>query len=213
MVESGEIHKIELFTYDREIERYGGSDSMELIESLFMVDSQLILRMSKLLLDYGDEIRWRLTLLVTDNLLNLFQYSNSEKLTLITSLRAAFGNEFNESGILRKQLGSRYREIESILTDDFSKFQIGTDKGLSDSQIAIFSLVQIFLQDARPYVEKINSMFASENGLNASRDSLLSSILHMHNNRMFKAYGREQELVMHDFLRRFYFSKEKTQLI
>ena len=40
--------------------------------------------------------------------------------------------------------------------------------------------------------------------------TLLGSLLHMHNNRMFKAYGREQEFVMHDFLRRVYFSKGKN---
>jgi hypothetical protein len=49
-------------------------------------------------------------------------------------------------------------------------------------------------------------MYQNENKITCSRDILLSSLLHMHNNRMFKAYGREQELVMYDFLRRLYFS-------
>ena len=59
-------------------------------------------------------------------------------------------------------------------------------------------------------VARLNEML--EGGkLNCSRDSLMGSLLHMHNNRMFKAYGREQELVIHDLMRRKYFSADKGQ--
>ena len=40
-----------------------------------------------------------------------------------------------------------------------------------------------------------------------SRDSLLGSLLHMFTNRLFKAYGREQEFVVYDMLRRIYLSQ------
>jgi len=94
LVESDEVQKIELFTYEREIERYGGSASMPLIESLFMVDSSLTIRTAQLLQDYDEDIRWRTTLLMTDELLNLFKYSPQEKLNLISLLRAGLGKEF-----------------------------------------------------------------------------------------------------------------------
>ena len=147
--------------------------------------------------------------MVTDKLLNLFEYSDKEKLTLISQLRAGFGNEFNESSILRKQLGNRYREIESILQDDFLKFTSTERADLSESQVVIFSLVDKWQEQAKPFIQTIHGMFQGENELNCSRDTLMGSLLHMHNNRMFKAYGREQEMVMHDFLRRYYFSRSK----
>lgn len=210
MVENGEIHKIELFTYEREVERYGGPASMELVESLFMADSQLIARTAQLLQDYGEDIRWRVTLLVTDKLLDLFEYTDAEKLTLISQLRTGFGNEFNDSSTLRKQLGNRYREIESVIKDDFNKWNSKEGNDLSDSQKEIFSLIKQWQEETKPHVQAIHEMYQGENELNCSRDTLLGSLLHMHNNRIFKAYSREQELVMHDFLRRVYFSKGKN---
>jgi len=210
MVESGEIHKIELFTYEREVERYGGPASMELVESLFMVDSQLVASATQLIHQYDEDIRWRITLLITDNLLKLFEYSDKNKLALISQLRTGFGNEFNDNSILRKQLGSRYREVESLLKDDFHKFQLRDDNELSESQEVIFSLVDKWQKEAKPYIQAILELYKRDNEVNCSQDTLLSSLLHMHNNRMFKAYGREQELVMHDLLRRVYFSKGKN---
>ncbi|MEP1446300.1 MAG: lantibiotic dehydratase [Paraglaciecola sp.] len=209
MLENGEIHKIDIFTYEREIERYGGAASIDLVESLFMADSQLVARTSQLIQEYGEDIRWRITLLVTDKLLDLFEYTAAEKLELISQLRADFGIEFNESGTLRKQLGIRYRNVESIIKDDFNKIDSTTENEISESQQAIFSLIKKWQEEARTYAQAIHKMYLGDIGLNCSRDSLLGSLLHMHNNRMFKAYGREQELVMHDFLRRVYFSKGK----
>ncbi len=212
MVESGEIHKIELFTYEREVERYGGPNSMELIESLFMAESMLIVKTIQLLHHYGEDIRWRIILLVTDKLFDLFMYTDSERLTLIARLRSGFGNEFNESSVLRKQLGNKYREIEVLLKDDFDKFNLYTEDELSDSQKLIFTLVKKWEKEAKPKIQAIYEMSKAKTKLNCSLDDLLSSILHMFNNRMFKAYGREQELVMHDFLRRMYFSQNKRNV-
>ena len=207
LLENREIHKIELFTYDREVERYGGSASMELVESLFMLDSQLIAQTVQLLDEHGDDLSWRVTLLVTDNLLDLFEYTDEEKLTLISYLRSSFGNEFSESSELRNQLGNKYREIESVLKNDFNTFSSSSTENLSESQKVIFPLIKEWKNESKLYTQTLNEMFKHKNGINCSRDTLLSSLLHMHNNRMHKAYGRELELVMHDFLRRVYFSK------
>jgi thiopeptide-type bacteriocin biosynthesis protein len=211
MVESGEIHKIELSTYEREVERYGGPDSMELVESLFMEDSELIASSIPYIQEHGEDLRWRITLLVTDKLLDLFKYSESDKLELISNLRTGFGHEFNDSSILRKQLGNRYREIESTLKDDFVKFTDKSSSELTDAQKIIFNLVEHWLHQVTGFVDSLTCIYDLKGGLNCSKDSLLSSLLHMHNNRMFKAYGREQELVMHDFLRRVYFSGDKSR--
>ena len=61
--------------------------------------------------------------------------------------------------------------------------------------------------NAKSYVKSIITLHKN-NELNCSINTLLNSILHMHNNRMFKAYGREHEFVMYDFLRRVYFSNK-----
>lgn len=210
MVESGELHKVELMTYEREVERYGGPESMALIESLFMLDSELIARTCGLIDEYGEDIRWRVALQCTDKLLNLFNYNDEGKFNLISGLRAGFGNEFNETSHLRKQLGNRYRDYQTQLEGDFEKLADLTQLPDDEAQNAIAQLLNLWQQQAQPVVAQLNEML-EEDKLNCSRDSLLSSLLHMHNNRMFKAYGREQELVIHDLMRRKYFSANKGQ--
>nr|MDC2856470.1 thiopeptide-type bacteriocin biosynthesis protein [Ningiella sp. W23] len=210
MIESGELHKVELMTYEREVERYGGPESIGLVESLFMYDSSLVAKACLLVDDYGEDIRWRIALNYTHKLLNLFDYSDAERLNLISHLRDGFGNEFNENSILRKQLGNRFREYQAQLDDDFNKLNIAATDELDEIQTFISKLFKEWMSDAEPVV-KVLVKLIKENKLNCTRDSLLSSLLHMHNNRMFKAYGREQEFVIHDLLRRKYFSMSKVK--
>ena len=210
MIESGELHKVELMTYEREVERYGGPESIGLVESLFMYDSSLVAKACLLVDDYGEDIRWRIALNYTHKLLNLFDYSDAERLNLISHLRDGFGNEFNENSILRKQLGNRFREYQAQLGDDFNKLSIAATDELDEIQTFISKLFKEWMSDAEPVV-KVLVKLIKENKLNCTRDSLLSALLHMHNNRMFKAYGREQEFVIHDLLRRKYFSMSKVK--
>lgn len=210
MIESGELHKVELMTYEREVERYGGPDSIALVESLFMYDSSLIANACLLIDDYGEDIRWRIALNYTHKLLNLFDYTDDERLSLISRLRDGFGHEFNENSILRKQLGNRFREYQEQLNDDFINLNTVDTDGLDEIQTFIFKLLKDWQNNAEPIVKALVKLI-KENKLNCTRDSLLGSLLHMHNNRIFKAYGREQEFVIHDLLRRKYFSLSKVK--
>jgi len=210
MIESGELHKVELMTYEREVERYGGPESIDLVESLFMYDSSLIAKTCLLVDDCGEDIRWRIALNYTHRLLNLFDYSSDERLKLISHLRDGFGNEFNENSILRKQLGNRFREYQAQLNDDFKNLNTADTGEPDEIQTFIFKLFEEWQRDAEPVVKALVELI-KENKLNCTRDSLLGSLLHMHNNRMFKAYGREQEFVIHDLLRRKYFSMDKAK--
>ncbi|CAH9060238.1 Nisin biosynthesis protein NisB [Pseudoalteromonas sp. CIP111854] len=210
MVESGELHKVELMTYEREVERYGGPESMALVESLFMFDSSLIAKTCELIEEHGEQVRWRVALMHTDRLLKLFNYDDETKLALISRLRDGFGREFNDSSALRKQLGNRFRDYQQDLDKDFAHFNQQPLQATDELQHALFDLLMHWQYQAQPVIEQLNELIAKE-ALNCSKDSLLGSLLHMHNNRMFKAYGREQELVIHDLLRRKYFSAHKKQ--
>lgn len=210
MIESGELHKVELMTYEREVERYGGPESMTLVESLFMHDSDLIAKACALIDEHGEDIRWRVALNFTHRLLNLFNYDDEARLALISRLRDGFGSEFNESSILRKQLGNRFREYQEQLEDDFNKLLDVNDSERDKTQQTLLTLLEQWQHKVEPVVKVLNALI-NENKLNCTRDSLLGSLLHMHNNRIFKAYGREQEFVIHDLMRRKYFSTAKVE--
>lgn len=209
MVESGAVHKVEVFTYEREVERYGGAESMDAVEGLFCADSNLVAKAVQLESLEDEDIRWRVALLATDKLLTMFRFSEQDKLKLLSSLRDGFGREFNETSMLRKQLGNRFREVESTLKSDFTSYLEKENEELTELQKSIFTLIDSWSVEAEPYINEILAKYDSKQALSCPKDDLLGSIIHMHNNRMFKAYGRQLELVMHDFLRRLYFSKSK----
>lgn len=205
-LENGTVHKVEAFTYEREIERYGGPEAMELVETLFMLDSSLVARSVQLIEEFGEDVRLRTAMLSTDVLLDLFGLGAEEKLSLLTRLREQFGREFGDNAVLRKQLGKKYRHVQQVISEQLSNFgdQVlqSNSSGLS---WGIQRLVGDWQEQARPVVTSLNALF-EVGTVTCSKEKLLSSLIHMHNNRLFKAYGRQQEFVMHDFLRRTYFS-------
>ncbi len=211
MIRSGQLHKSELFTYEREVERYGGPESIALIEHLFMTDSNLVCNTILLELEGEKDIRWRVALLLTDKLLSAFGHSLEEKLEFISVQRRGFGREFNESNNLRKQLGGKYKEITEQIYSGFCEYKnINTPHG-DVVGVKLLSLVELWYQESLPTINKLLDLINSTSEIVRDKNSLLRSILHMHNNRLFKAYGREHELVMYDFLRRYYFSLGKRK--
>jgi len=201
---SNKLHRLELFTYEREVERYGGEQGIVFAEHIFRVDSDIILQGLELITEYGESIRWRLALQLSDALQEGFGYSLSEKLKLISELRHKFGQEFQEHTHLRNQLGKKYREQADYIRQDFSVSQPGSDHTQITKQLS--ELRQRYLQALKPITEQLIQLQQTDS-LTCSLDTLLASLLHMLNNRVFKAYGREQEFVVYDFLRRRYLSE------
>lgn len=208
MLEDNEIHNVEIFTYQREIDRYGGQTTMKLVESLFMTDSTLVANTVKNIPQLGEDLRWRIAILYTNCLLQELGYTDDEKLNLLSNLRDGFGREFNDNSLLRKQLGNRYRQIEPIIKEDLNNYVNQLEQYYTNSQKLIFLLIDKWKAASKETCVKLLKILESGENLTCSRDELVSSILHMHNNRIFKSYGREQEFLMHDFLRRYYFSKQ-----
>jgi len=211
LLAANQLHRIEVSTYEREVERYGGPQAMELVETLFMADSQLIATTMQSIDEFGEDMRWRIAVLSCNWLFGMFGYNDKDTLNLLTRLRAGFGAEFNESAVMRKQLGKRFKEKQALLEADMAQLahlsatNVATAE-LSASQLELHRLLQQWRITVAPIITALKALNA-DGKLNCSFDTLINSLLHMHNNRLFKAYGREQELVVHDFSRRFYFSK------
>ena len=199
MITSGELHKVELTTYEREVERYGGPLAIDLVEQLFMFDSQLIAE-TMALIDRGEcdeDLRLAVVMHKSDQLLEAFGCAFEDKLDFIGQLRASFGKEFNETAALRKQCGQKYQQHAAKIAQEI--------QGKGDAA----NLVANWLEKATMVIEQLK-VLQNEGKLTCSFNSLLGSLLHMHNNRMFKSEGRRHEFLMHDFLRRYYFSLGKV---
>ncbi|WP_299834417.1 thiopeptide-type bacteriocin biosynthesis protein [uncultured Tenacibaculum sp.] len=192
------IQKIEIDTYQREIERYGGYQKIGYSEKLFHEDSKMIIKYIRLSKNKNNpNLRWLFALSSVDYLLSDFGYNLNEKYELITELGLYFKEEFGNSKGLKEQLKIKYRENK----DNINKYFLTLDS----QYINFKSILEIRSKG-------IKEIFDTEtiNDKNL-KDHLLTSFIHMSLNRLFQAKNRTYELVCYDFLTMYYKSKIKKE--
>src|SRR5262249_36646856 len=104
LLEDGRVWRIQVDTYEREVERYGGAAGIELSERLFGADSNAVLRILETLSgDEGADARWRLTLRGMDQLLDDLGLPFEGKRAVVTRARESYGREFRSDVGLERQ--------------------------------------------------------------------------------------------------------------
>ena len=118
-LDDGRIWRVTLDTYEREVERYGGSDGIELAEAVFHADSEAVLEIVELISpdDAGLDQRWRLTLRGMDQLLGDLAFDVEAKLAILESARRTFAAEFRVDGPFKGQIGERFRQERPALIE------------------------------------------------------------------------------------------------
>lgn len=199
-VENDLLWKIQIDTYQRELERYGNS-SIELAEELFFHDSEMIVNFIDLIEgDEGELIRWLFALRSVDNLLNDFSYDISQKINLLSTLREGFGNEFGMNKMLKLQLDKKFRNSRQEISDIFEG-KYGSED--IDSLIELLNNRSLQTQHIAQEILIRNKNNKLERPLN----DLMGSYIHMLMNRLFKSKQRIHEMVIYDFLYRYYKSE------
>lgn len=192
------IWKIQLDTYQRELERYG-PNTISIVETLFYYESKMILGFLDLIEgEEGEEIRWLFALKSIDTYLNLFKLGDSNKLELLEILKKIFGIEFGMSRPLKKQLDNKYRKLRARI-----EWFITFDKSNSTGYEALVD----FLPDSNETIKSIISQIVEidkKGNLEVEINDLIASHLHMFINRLFKSKNRLNEMVCYDFLYRYY---------
>ena len=192
------IWKIQTDTYQREIERYGVK-TMELVETIFNIDSNAIMKcLSIINLNYDDKTKWLITLLNINQFLEDFSLPRKEKYNLIKKLRNGFATEFNENKELKQQLSTKYR---------FHKTEIW--ELLSSKEVVSSKYPDLFKagEEKSIQLKKCIENAKKKNINRADLMSLLPSLLHMHINRVFISKQRLHEFVLYDLLNQFYNSE------
>jgi thiopeptide-type bacteriocin biosynthesis protein len=192
------IWKVQTDTYQREIERYG-IYSMELSEWLFYIHSELFLEILPILKNQEGAIqRWHFALKSIDYFLDSFNFNLEDKVLFMGELKDDFRKEFGIDRNLKDQLNNK-----------FAKEWKGLEKSLNSSteNESIISPLHIYLinfkNKATPIAEGIIKTCNNHQEY-ISINSLLSSHIHMMMNRMFRSKQRVYELVLYDFLYRYY---------
>jgi thiopeptide-type bacteriocin biosynthesis protein len=204
----GRLWRLQLDTYEREVERYGGPRGIELAERVFEADSDAVLSIvQELEGDAAEDARWRLALRGIHMLLVDLGLDMASRADLLRHLRAAFGAEHevdvgdpNRPGpkAVRfvKGLGKKFRAerpaLEALLATP-----AGTDHDLDPG-------FEILARRSERLAPVIGALRGCERAklLTKPIDDLAASFVHMHTNRLLRAAPRAQELVLYDFLLR-----------
>ncbi|QNK63724.1 lantibiotic dehydratase [Pedobacter sp. PAMC26386] len=184
LYQSGKISEVLLDTYQRELERYS-AELIDEIESIFYKDSEYILNE---LYENGSETRFKLNFAVHSALqmVKCFIHDKKQRLEFFNSVLASFSIEFNsgDKEITRK-MDLRYRRFRAELIENEQFYrQINNKNYLHLNQLLI------------AINEKIS------NWKSADKRSLISSLIHMHMNRIFENDPRAYEYLAYHFMKK-----------
>ncbi|QSW91080.1 lantibiotic dehydratase [Flavobacterium endoglycinae] len=191
------IWKTQTDNYLRELQRYG-YEAIEATESLFFNDSECTLKFADMIEgDTGEKIRWMFSLLSIDHFLNDFDVKLEGKVKLFNAAKTSFGKEFNRSGRLNKQINEMFvqheSEIESFL-----------DPNLMDEIYEpLIEILKERSQKNAPIVAEIKEL-GKEHRLPTYLDNIMLSYVHMICNRIFLTKHRIHEMVVYDYLYKYY---------
>jgi thiopeptide-type bacteriocin biosynthesis protein len=199
LLEDGRLWRMQLDTYEREVERYGGGRGVELAEQVFAADSEAVLTiMASMWGDAGLDQRWRLAVRGMDLLFDDLGLTFEEKRSLARRARERFGREFGVDGNFRGRVSQRYRAeragLEALL-----------DPGQVPPAPLAAGLEALRRRSLRlaPVTAELRRL-GRAGRLSASLPDIAVSYAHMHVNRLLRSAQRVQELVLYEILDRAY---------
>lgn len=197
--ENEKIWRVLIDTYNRELERYGYSIITE-AESIFFYESVFAMKF----LSYYNQLflapyyRWLIAIKIIDDLLLTFEYTSKQIRDLFLSLSESTKRQFGYDTHNNCFFSNRYRKYKIIVENVINN----TDSVICDSHISF--ILKERVQDISKHVSIIKNYFENdERGLNG----FISSIIHMNINRVMRYSPNSYELVLYDFMYRFYQSK------
>jgi lantibiotic biosynthesis protein len=203
LLEDGRLWKLQLDTYEREVERYGGPLGIGLVERLFQADSEAVLEILDMLEgDEGADVRWRLAFYGVDALLNDLGLDAETKLKVLASMRQAFAQEFAGPGdgdgknakALQVQLDQKFRS-------ERPKLDPLLDAGGDPENPFAPALAVLARRSSAtaPILDELRRL-EREGKLQGTFADMAVSLAHMHVNRFIRSAARAHEMVLYDLL-------------
>jgi thiopeptide-type bacteriocin biosynthesis protein len=199
---TGELWCLQLDTYEREVERYGGETGIRLAERFFHADSDAVLAIVRELTgDAGAERRWRVALRGVDLLFDDLGLTLEQKRDIARRAQRGYGREFGADGAFQHEVSRLYRReraaVEALLDPHREPpAELAASIGALHHRSAMLALPARKLRAA-----------AEAGRLTVDLPDLAMSLAHMHVNRMLRSAQRAQELVIYELLGRAYSSQ------
>lgn len=193
------IWKVTIDTYFRELERYR-PELIDYAEDIFHYDSLCCAEFIESLTCNDKELkRWKFAFISIDLFLSNFGYSLSKKFELMGMLKGSFYQEFSIEKVSKISLDKKYRQVSDIIHSILTN-----EANLCNEFLKTIT----FLNSRSSYcIKPIYAIKTSLNNNFSEINRLVISYIHMSLNRLFRTKQRLHELVIYDFLWRYYRSE------
>jgi len=174
LMDDRSVWKVQLDTYEREIERYGKSN-IEVSESVFFHDSLLFLNiLEDIAFVEDDEIRFMLGIKNVDRWLSLFNMDTAAKYVYCEKMAKGLAFEFGKD--IRLQFDTKYRQMKGNISNFMLSNNYDDYFSKRDNYLIKFNLPEVNLP----------------------------SYIHMSQNRWFVTQQRLMEYMVYEFCSRYY---------
>lgn len=175
------VWKVEIDTYERELERYGHNFICK-AEKIFSADSELHLHLIK----EGKERNWIEIMLIIDAYLTFFGCVDKEKELFVS-----------EQCKSKEDLTVNRKRVDELYRANYQTFESHFDKGLD---LALSSSLSKYISILKSEIKTIKSEKRAK--------EWMVSYIHMSINRYFKTLTFENEFLVYYFLSKFYYQKK-----
>lgn len=187
-LKTNEVSKVVIDTYQREIERYGAK-YIDLSERIFHAGSECVATIIKNLKG-NSELRWQASFMLIDSLLTRLGLSLEQKKEFIERMNDSFLREFKFNIHNSRSLNDAYRKKRNTVSD------IIQGNNLDDRTLSISKSIKTYTNTVAAIIGE-----SPWNKLN------IPSYIHMEMNRLFASNNRLNEMVVYNFLTRYYKSE------
>lgn len=193
LLAAGRVQRLELGTYDREIERYGGDAGIDLAETIFHADSEAAVALAQLELGSDQSRDYRhAVLLGMHRIYDDFDLDAATRVKIETALVEGFMKEQNITPERERTIAGHVRAEKT----HYTRFLEAPPAELD----AIFT--RRSNRSRRP--AQALRMARRAGKLTVSTEGMVDSLIHMWCNRVLRTNARAQELVLHTLLLRYY---------
>jgi lantibiotic biosynthesis protein len=199
-IADGRVSSLQLDTYVREVERYGGAAGVPLAEQLFFADSEATL---ELVATAGSEahaadVRWRFALFGLHALLDDFGLSLPERVSLLARLEREFARRCQTNRHAQLQVAAKFRKERDAIAALLARQAPGFARAYA-----------IFERRTAAWHGAVERLVRHARSAETTQDlpQLGASFLHMHVNRVLRSEQPLQEWILYEFLRRLYVSE------
>lgn len=199
LLQDGLILNVQCDTYARELERYGDI-TMPIVEQLFFIDSLFEIELLNIVsltdISNREQLRWQLALKLVDDLCESFELDLKGKSEQLEKMADGFKKEFNfTKSAFTTQLNDLYRANRKTIAES-----IETTNWLDENGNTLLSNRKESIKTLSEEISRLNSQSDSP----LQTESLLWSLNHMTMNRWFRTRNRIHEMVIYDFMHRYY---------